>query len=179
MIHFITGSKNKLEEIQAIVPGIEQLEMDLPEIQEIDPHKIIKAKLEAAFAHSGGEFLVEDTSLYMEAMNGLPGPLIKWFLQAIGNEGLVNLGDKLGNNKAVAKTLIGYAKSRDDIHYFEGVVEGSLVTSRVSSGYGWDLIFLPYGHEKTFAEMSQEEKNTISMRGRAAEKLRVFLNLNL
>jgi len=176
MIQFITGSKNKLEEIQAIVPGIEQLEMDLPEIQEIDPHKIIQAKLEVAFAHSSGEFIVEDTSLYMEAMNGLPGPLIKWFLQVMGNEGLVNLADKLGNNKAVAKTLIGYAKSKDDIRYFEGVVEGSLVRPRVQSGYGWDLIFLPEGHENTFAEMSKEDKNDISMRGRAAEKLKEYLS---
>lgn len=78
-IHFITSSANKFKEIQTLVPNLERVEIDLPEIQEIDAQKIIEAKLDAAFEHHAGPFIVEDTSLYLDCMNGLPGPLIKWF----------------------------------------------------------------------------------------------------
>lgn len=176
MIYFITGNKGKFEEVRAILPEVEQLDIDLPEIQGIDPHEIIKAKLQAAFAHHEGEFMVEDVSLSFDCLNGLPGPLIKWFLKTIGNEGLVHLAAKLGDDRATARTMIGYAKSKDDLHFFEGVVEGRIVTARGESGFGWDSIFLPDGHEKTFAEMATEEKNAISMRRIAVNKLKEFLS---
>ena len=175
MLYFITGNKNKFEEIVAILPEVEQLDIDLPEIQEIDPHEIIKAKLLEAFNHTSGEFIVEDTSLYFDCLNGLPGPLIKWFMKSIGNNGLSDLVEKLRNDKAVAKTMIGYAKDKDEIHYFEGVVEGKVVKPRATSGFGWDPIFLPDGHAKTFAEMDKSEKNELSMRRMALNKLKEFL----
>ena len=124
MLYFITGSKNKFAEIKAVLPQVEQLVIDLPEIQEIDAHEIIKAKLTEALKHHDGEFIVEDTSLYFNSLNGLPGPLIKWFTKTIGNDGLANLVDKLGNNKATAKTIIGYADGKEGIHFFEGEVVG-------------------------------------------------------
>jgi non-canonical purine NTP pyrophosphatase (RdgB/HAM1 family) len=175
MIYFITGNKKKFEEVKAIIPDMEQLDIDLPEIQEIDAHEIIKAKLHEAFNHKLGEFIVEDTSLYLECLNGLPGPLIKWFLKTVGNDGLAALAEKLENKKAVAKTIIGYAKSRDEIHFFEGVLNGSVVKSESESQFGWDPIFLPEGSEKVFGDMSQEEKNQISMRAIATNKLKEFL----
>jgi len=176
MLYFITGNKNKFEEVAAILPEVEQLDIDLPEIQEIDPHEIIKAKLQEAFKHTSGEFIVEDTSLYFDCLNGLPGPLIKWFMKTIGNKGLSDIAEKLANGKAQAKTMIGYAKEKDDIHFFEGVVEGKIVQPQVASGFGWDPIFLPDGHTKTFAEMDKTEKNEISMRRMALDKLREFLD---
>ena len=148
MLYFITGNKNKFDEVAAILPEVEQLDIDLPEIQEIDPHEIIKAKLMEAFQHTSGEFIVEDTSLYLDCMNGLPGPLIKWFLKTVGNKGLADIAEKFGNSKAQAKTMIGYATDRDDIHFFEGVVEGKIVQPQAISGFGWDPIFLPDGHTK-------------------------------
>ena len=158
-----------------VVPDLEQMEIDLPEIQEVDPHVIIKAKLNEAMQHHSGEFIVEDTSLYLDAINGLPGPLIKWFMQTIGREGLAHIAEKLGNQKAQAKTLIGYAKNHEEIYFFEGMIEGRIVQPQGESGFGWDPIFLPNGHEQTFAEMGREAKNSMSMRRIAAEKLRDFL----
>ena len=177
MIYFITGNKNKFEEAKAILLSIEQLDIDLPEVQETDAHEIIKAKLQGAFKYSQGEFIVEDTSLYFDCLNGLPGPLIKWFLKTIGNDGLVNLTEKLGNDKAVAKTIVGYAKDSNEVHFFEGSLRGRIVKPRGNIGFGWDPIFLPEGSGKTFAEMSQEEKNAISMRRIALNKLKEFLGL--
>ncbi len=175
MIYFITGNKNKLAEVQTVLPEVEKLEIDLPEIQELDAQKIIEAKLTEALKHKEDEFIVEDTSLHLDCLNGLPGPLIKWFLQTIGNQGLAQLADKLGNDKAEAVTMIGYAKSQNEMQFFEGRVKGKIVNPRGETKFGWDPIFIPDGHDKTFAEMGIEEKNKISMRRMALNKLKEFL----
>lgn len=175
MIYFITGNKNKFEEVKSILLNVEQLDIDLPEIQEIDAHKVIEAKLKEALSHKEGEFIVEDTSLYFDCLNGLPGTFIKWFMKTLGNDGLVDLVTKYENNKATAKTVIGYAKSVDEIYYFEGEIAGNIVAPRAPSNFGWDPIFLPDGHIKTFAEMDVSEKNEISMRRIATQKLKEFL----
>ena len=174
-LYFITGNKNKLEEVKSILPGVEQLDIDLPEIQEIDAKEIIRKKLEEALNHATGEFIVEDTSLYLDCLNGLPGPLIKWFMKTIGNSGLSNLAEKLGNDRARAVTMIGYARSHEEIYFFEGEVLGRIVPARGPDNFGWDPIFLPDGYDTTFAEMGKEEKNKISMRRHATIKLKDFL----
>lgn len=176
--YFITGNKNKLKEVEAVLEGVEQFDIDLPEIQEIDAHEVVKAKLLEALNYKKGNFIIEDTSLYLDCLNGLPGPLIKWFLKTIGNDGLFRLVKKLGNDKAQAKTIIGYAKNRKEIHFFEGVVHGRIVAPKCESSFGWDPIFKPDGSEKTFAEMGSAEKNKISMRRIALNKLKKFLDLS-
>lgn len=174
-LYFITGNKNKFAEAKAIIPEIEQLEIDLSEIQDIDSHKIIKAKLIDALNHKEGSFIVEDVSLSLECLNGLPGPLIKWFLMKIGKEGIAELAEKLGNNNAEAKAIIGYAKSKSGIQFFEGSVKGKIVRPAGESGFGFDPIFKPEGSNKTYAEMPVEEKNKISHRRLALNKLKEFL----
>lgn len=178
MIYFITSSKNKFEEVKSVVPKIEQFEMDLPEIQEVDAKAIIEAKLKEALKHKKGEFIVEDTSLYFDCLNGLPGPLIKWFLKSLGNNGLAKLAERMGDNKAEAKTIIGYADDKGTIHFFEGAIKGRIIKPRGEANFGWDPIFLPDGYDKNFAEMSREEKNKISMRREAANKLKEFLQMH-
>lgn len=175
-LYFLTGNKGKLEELQAILGEVEQLDIDLPEIQEIDPHAIIKAKLEAARAHHKGNFIVEDTSLYLDALNGLPGPLIKWFMKTVGIDGLYTMAAAFGNFGAEAKTLIGYCSEEGEIEFFEGAIRGSIVRPRGECGFGWDPIFQPEGKDKTFGELPREEKNQFSMRKLAAEKLRAHLS---
>jgi inosine triphosphate pyrophosphatase len=174
-LYFITGNKNKFEEAKAILPDLEQMDVDLPEIQEIDPKEIIKAKLEEALKHHKGFFIVEDTSLYINALNGLPGPLIKWFMKTMGNNGLANLAQKLGNPKAQAKTIIGYATDDGNVHFFEGSISGEIVFPQGDTNFGWDPIFKPDGYDVTFAEISKEEKNKISMRKQAIQKLKEFI----
>jgi len=116
-LYFITGNKSKFDEVKSILGNVEQLDIDLPEIQDIDAKNIIRAKLFEALQHREGEFIVEDTSLYLDCLKGLPGPLIKWFLKTIGNEGLANLAEKLANYGAEAKTIIGYAKNHEQIYF--------------------------------------------------------------
>jgi len=177
MIYFITGNKNKFREVKSILPVVQQLDIDLPEIQEINSKEIIRKKLLEALNHTQGEFIVEDTSLYLDCLKGLPGPLIKWFLKTIGNNGLFEIVEKLGNDRAEAKTIIGYTKNHEEIYFFEGTIKGRIVKPRGESTFGWDPIFLPDGYKKTFAEMSRKEKNKISMRRDALNQLSKFLQL--
>lgn len=170
-IYFITGNKNKFEEVKALLPEVEQLDIDLPEIQSLDSKEVIESKIQAALEHHDGSFIVEDVSLTIEGMNGLPGPLIKWFLKSIDREGIVKLTQLFGT-KAFAKATIGYAKDKNNIEFFEGIVEGDIVPMRTNSDFGWDPIFRPKGNDKTYAEMTKEEKNKISHRSIAIEKLK-------
>jgi len=91
-------------------------------------------------------------------------------------EGLADLAEKLGNNMAEAKTVIGYARNREEIFFFEGVIKGKIVPPRGEKRFEWDQIFVPDGQNKTFAEMGMEEKNKISMRRMAVNKLKEFLD---
>ena len=175
MLHFITGNKDKFAEVASELPNIVQLDIDLPEIQAIDPKEVIRAKLREAVQHASGEFMVEDTSLALDCLNGLPGPLIKWFLKALGNQGVFVLAQKYGDYHATATTMIGYAQSHEEVYFFDGSIRGTIVTPRGEMGYGWDDIFQPDGYAKTFAEMSQKEREPIRMRRIAVEKIKQFL----
>jgi len=175
MVYFITGNQNKLKEVQAIISGVEGIEMDLPEIQSLDPQEIITEKLKEAVKEKEGSYFVEDTALYLDCLNGFPGPLIKWFLDRLGNKGIYDLVSNYENHNVVVKAVVGYSNGQD-IHFFVGEVKGSIVAPRGESDFGFDPIFLPDGHDKTFAEMSSEEKNKISHRQQALMKFKEFLD---
>jgi len=175
-IVFITGNKEKLAEAQSIIPGIVNKDIDLPEIQETDAKKVIEAKLMEAFRHHKGEYIVEDVSLCFDCLNGLPGPLIKWFLESMGDRKLFEIAKKLKNTKAEAKTFIGHINKKGEMKFFEGSIEGKIVSPKGPRGFGWDKIFMPNGYNKTFGQMTHEEKNRISMRKKALVKLAKYLN---
>lgn len=173
-LYFITGNKGKFSEVQSYLPEILQLDIELPEIQELDPHLIIQAKLKEALRHHQGELIVEDVSLALDCLNGMPGPLIKWFLKRFGNQGLYDLTVKLGNSKAIASTMIGYSNNGSDPLFFEGSMIGSIVAPQGNQGFGWDPIFQLDGYDKTFAQM-WEGKKLVSMRRIAVLKLKKYL----
>lgn len=151
------------------------MNLDLTEIQELDATKIIRAKLAEAQRSHTGRFIVEDTSLYLDEMNGLPGPLIKWFLQSIGVEGIYQLTLTLRSARATARTSIGYANEHGEVAFFEGIILGKVVAPCGMNGFGWDAIFQPDHSSKTFAEMTLQEKQQFSMRRIAIERLQQYL----
>lgn len=174
-ILFITGNKGKLREVCDIIPSVQGRDIDLTEIQEIDARKVIAAKLaEAQKYHQGSAMMVEDTSLYLDTMHGLPGPLVKWFLKAVGTDGVYKLAETFGS-RATARTLIGYADEDGAVHFFAGEIRGMVVSPRGTGGFGWDSLFQPDGQAKTFAEMTPEEKRHYSMRKIAVHQLCAFL----
>lgn len=178
-LYFVTSNKNKFEEAKEILgdfAALEQFDVDLPEIQDIDSRAVVKAKLEAALECHPGPFVVDDVSVRCEALNGFPGPFIKWFLKSFSLEEIYAMLQKLGNTRTEVSLLIGYARNRDDIHFFEGVVRGKIVAPR-GKYFGWDPIFQPNGSDKTYAEMGREEKNKASHRRLALDKLKEFLRV--
>ncbi len=118
-IFFVTGNKNKLKETQMIWPEIEGLELDLKEIQELEPKKILEEKLEEAKKYKPNtNLMVEDLSLEIDGMNGLPGPLIKWFLKSVGIQGVYEMAKMFGNRKAIARVTLGFTDGKEN-KYFE------------------------------------------------------------
>jgi len=176
-LFYITGNEGKFRETKMIIPEVEQLNIDLPEIQEVDPKKIIELKLLEAKKHANERFIIDDASFYLGATPGLPGPLIKWFMKTIGNQGLFQIASRFDNFEAKAVVIVGYLNEEGVIHYFEGKIDGKIVEPRGTNGFGWDAIFQPNGFEKTFAEMSTEDKNLISHRKIALEKLKKHLEI--
>lgn len=170
--YFATGNKNKLQEVNSILGvSLEQIHIDLDEIQAIEVEDVVKKKAVEAFNQTGKSVLVEDTGLYFEALNGFPGALIKWLLDSLGNEEIINLLSAKENRKAYAKTVFGYFDGKKT-HLFTGKLEGTIPTKiQGDGGFGWDPLFIPEGHTKTLAEMTSEEKNAVSSRKIALEKL--------
>ncbi|MEI8337542.1 MAG: non-canonical purine NTP pyrophosphatase [bacterium] len=177
MINFITSNKNKFDEAKKIVPQLELLSLDLNEIQEMDSKKVIEHKIAEAFKLHPGPFIVEDSGIRFFALNGFPGPLAKWFLKSLGVKKIYDLIHKSGeDDKAEATCVLGYAKSPEDIMYFEGVIWGKIVAPKGSNGFGHDSIFMPEGQEMTFAEMDMEGKNLYSSRSKAFNLLKKYLD---
>ena len=165
-----------MQEARDIVPELVQMDVNLPEIQEIDPQEIIRYKLREALKHcdEGSAVVVEDTSLHMDCLGGLPGPFIKWFLASIGCGGVYELARQNGELAAQARAIVGYSNGKRT-EYFDGVVDGEIVAPRGDKSFGWDPIFKPNDFENTFAEMTIDQKNAISHRRQAFEQLRDFL----
>ena len=178
MLKFITGNKGKFKEVSAVLAPIkiQRLDVDLEEIQGLDSHKIIRHKLQQAFKYQKGNFFVDDTSVYYQALkNKLPGPYMRSFLEVLGPKGLYQTAKKLGSTKAEMKTFIGYAKSKKQVYFFEGSTKGNIVFPKGSGGFGVDQVFKPLGSSKTLAELKITASSKLSPRYKAASQLKKFL----
>ena len=179
-IVFVTGNAKKLEEFIAILgknisQQITSKKIDLPEYQgEIDD--ICRDKCRAAANLMKGPVIIEDTCLCFNALKGLPGPYIKWFLEKLGPEGLHRMLYGFEDNSAEAVCTFGYCSGEDsEVHLIQGRTQGTIVSPRGSRDFGWDPCFQPLDYDKTYAELPKEEKNKISHRSRAIEKLKDYL----
>ncbi len=176
-LKFVTGNPDKVREASQILGvSLQQAEVDgLYEVQTNDLEELVRHKAELAHARLGCPVLVEDSGLIFTAWNGLPGALVKWFESSVGCEGLLKMLEPFDNREVFA---LCYAAVHDgnQIHIAKGEVRGRVADSlRGEGGFGWDVLFIPEGHERTYAEMSAEEKNGISHRKRAFQKLKNIL----
>lgn len=172
---FITGNKAKAEQLAYhLHTPVNHHKLDLDEIQSLDLEEVVREKAERAFAILKTPVLVEDTSLTFPALGRLPGPLIKWFLKELDNEGLARLLD--GKDRtAIAEVMFGLHDGTA-CHLFSGSMQGRIAeTPRGEHGFGWDPVFIPEGHDKTWGEMTLEEQKETSMRRIALTKLQTFL----
>lgn len=132
------------------------------------------------FDRYGLDCFGDDSGLEIDALNGEPGVYSARYAGTHGDHG-ANMDKVLKklegqhNRRARFRTVISLMWKGEE-HFFEGTVEGSIRTERSGSkGFGYDPIFQPNGYNITFAEMSMDEKNRISHRGRAVEQMVDFL----
>ena len=176
-LFMVTGNENKLREARQIL-GIEMRQaevVDLHEIQTIDVEMAAEKKAEEAYMVIKKPLIVEDSGLIFKSWNGMPGALVKWFEESVGNEGLLKMLENFEDRSAVAQCFIGFHNGKE-VKIAKGEVSGRIADRiRGDNGFGWDQIFIPDGSDLSYAEMTPEEKNTISHRRKAFENLKVIL----
>ena len=186
---FATNNAHKLDEIRAILGDkVEVLslkdihcEADIPETADtLEGNAALKA--EYIYKNYGLDCFADDTGLEVEALGGAPGVYSARYAGGEGHDSEANMKKLLAelegksNRKAQFRTAICLIEGGTK-HLFEGVVKGEIIEKkRGCSGFGYDPVFVPEGYTETFAEMGSEEKNKISHRARATQKLCDYLN---
>lgn len=174
----VSSNPNKGIEAERIlgVPLL-RVSLSLPEIQAPDVEEITRYKLEVARSKDYSKLIVEDVSLGFDELGNFPGPYVRWLLEAAGGKGLAAIAYALNNRAARAQCCVGYWDG-SSVRTFMGETEGEiLVKPRGNQNFGWDAWFQPAGSAKTFAEMTAEEKDAISHRGRAYRRLAEHLKI--
>jgi XTP/dITP diphosphohydrolase len=187
-IYFITSNNNKFNEIKNLFQKenlnylLLQNTIKTTEIQAISLDEIALFKLNSVRGEITNSYFIEDAGFFVDVpLNGFPGVYSNYVLNTIGNKGILDLLKEYTNTKAYFKTVIAlYFQPLDEIFTFEGVVEGKVAKKvRGRGGFGFDPIFIPLEiPHKTFAELTVEEKNKVSHRGKAWKKLVGFLKDN-
>ena len=173
----VTGNPGKAREFESIFSGyglsfrIEPIKT--PEIQAVDLRVIAEQSAIYAYDILREPVLVEDAGLFIDALNGFPGPFSSYVYRTIGIRGILKLMENVEDRRARFLSVIAfYTPMIGGVKIFTGEVEGYIAREPCgSSGFGFDPIFIPAeGDGKTFAEQSVEEKNKLSHRARAARK---------
>jgi non-canonical purine NTP pyrophosphatase (RdgB/HAM1 family) len=157
---FISGNQNKIDYLaKTLGVTLEHQKINLDEIQSADPKVVIAHKVKQAYDIIQKPVLVEDTSLSFNALSALPGPFVKFFVDAEdGLENMCRMLDGFTDRSAYGSVIYGYFDGTQ-IRYFEGRLNGTIARHpRGSGGYGWDQIFEPEGYGgRTRAELTPEE----------------------
>jgi len=180
---FVTSNAGKAREASAFLGrAVAARDVDLPEIQSLDFREVARAKAIVAARALGVPVLVEDSGIAVTDWGGFPGPLTKWITAGgLGQEGLAKMLDGFSDRSAEAVSVLAVARPGDpeaDVIVAEGRVAGSIALHpRGANGFGWDVLFIPEGETRTFAEMTAAEKNARSHRERAFAALRERLGV--
>ncbi len=179
---FVTSNRGKVREAERYFSPlgvrIIQKKVEYPEIQADSLEEVarfgirwLKDKLEAPF-------FLDDSGLFIDALGGFPGVYSAYVYRTLGNDGILKLLEGVENRKAHFQSVVAYYDG--ELHIFTGKTAGRITREkRGTGGFGFDPIFQPEGFSKTFAEMTTEEKNRISHRGRAFKAFSEWLKENL
>jgi XTP/dITP diphosphohydrolase len=187
---FASNNPHKVKEIKSILGnsftllslGDVNILEDIPEYEPlIEGNALSKARY--VYNLTGLNVFADDTGLEIEALNGLPGVNSARFAgenkdSSANIKKILKMLGKDENRNAQFRTVIALIFEKKE-YLFEGIVTGKIICEkRGVEGFGYDPVFIPAGKTKTFAEMELAEKNTVSHRARAFEKLREFLHLH-
>ena len=186
-IVFATNNAHKIAEVKAVLgEGYELVTLkevgiteDIPETgATLDENASLKARY--VYNRTGLDCFADDTGLEVEALNGAPGVHSARYATdghdfKANNRKLLHELQGADNRHARFRTVISLIRGGVEQHV-EGIVEGTIAREESGAeGFGYDPLFIPTGHDRSFAEMSVEEKNAISHRGRAVAKLAAIL----
>ena len=178
-IVFVTGNEHKRREVREILGvELEGADLNIPEIQGVDPAEVAAAKALAAREALGcpeAYVLAEDSGIMVGAWNGFPGALTKWLMGSVGNEGLLKMLSGFEDRSALAVCVAAVAAPDGRVKTFRGEVRGEIASGvRGEGGFGYDPVFVPEWSGLTYAELG-EEKNRDSHRARAFRAVRGWL----
>ena len=187
-ILFATNNAHKLSEVSEVLgDGVRLLTPRdcgvTEEIPETQPTLEGNALQKARYLHerTGLDCFADDTGLEVAALGGAPGVRSARYATdghdfAANNRLLLKNLEGTTDRRARFRTVIALILNGEE-HLFEGIVEGRIIDAdRGAEGFGYDPLFIPDGGDKTFAEMSAEEKNAVSHRGRAVRRLAAYLH---
>jgi XTP/dITP diphosphohydrolase len=178
-IYFATSNKNKFNEASRILEkyGYELVLFSF-EKKELQSTELVEIALQSAliaYTYVNAPVVVEDSGLFIKALNGFPGPFSSYVYKTIGVRGVLKLMEGVTDRSAYFEAAVAIVMPPFE-RVFKGSVYGRIADSpRGTGGFGFDPIFIPENEDKTFAEMSVEEKNKYSHRARAFEKLGIWL----
>lgn len=167
---------DKLREAEAILGmKLNHVDLDLDEIQHADAKKIAEHKVLQAWEHVTQPVMVWDQSIYISCLNGFPGPLIKWFWEQVGLEKICSIVHLFDDHAITTETILTYFDG-ETVHYFVSAINGTVPSEpRGTLGWGWDPIFIPNGHERTYGEMNSDEVLELRSHRAALKQLRDYL----
>ncbi|UVS70470.1 XTP/dITP diphosphatase [Nitrososphaera viennensis] len=173
-ITFASTNQNKFHEVESILAakGIRAgfARLELVEIQSDSLEEIAKEKARSAYAKVKKPVIVEDDGLYVDALAGFPGQYSSYVFKTIGNAGILKLLEGKKDRSASFRSLVAFFDGGNDIHLFEGKVQGRISEKIAQGGWGYDPIFVPEGAgATTFAELASS-KNDYSHRKMALDK---------
>lgn len=173
LVFFVTNNMHKFDEVRRVLAeyglATVMLKIKTFEVQDDDVENIAKMSALSAFREVNLPVIVEDAGLFIEALNGFPGPYSSYAYRTIGVNGILKLMNGVDNRKAQFKSVVAFCNSINSVKCFHGVSNGRISEKpRGSGGFGFDPIFEPEEKPgRTFAEMSIEEKNMFSHRAKA------------
>jgi XTP/dITP diphosphohydrolase len=171
-VWFLTENDNKYREASSILApsGLRIQRLDRPkiELQDPRPENIARFALISALKDHRKPILVEDSGLFIEALDGFPGPYSSFVFDTIGLEGVLDVLRRYRIRKAYFQSTVAFGSPSVKPRLFTGKVRGS-ISNRIigKTGFGYDPIFIPEGSTRTFGQTSQSFKNTKSHRARA------------
>lgn len=176
---FITGNQNKVNYMTEVIGiDLKHENIDLAEIQSANPEVVILHKVEQAYKILQRPVLVEDTCLSFNVLDGLPGPFVKFFVEAEnGLENMCRMLDGFNDRTAYGSVIYAYYDGKE-AKYFKGRLDGEIATEpRGTGGYGWDKIFQPEGYGgRTRAELDSDEDKATYSKLRDIQGLKTFLS---
>ncbi len=175
-LKFVTTNKHKFAEVRKILPvEIEFSPLNPPEVQADSLEEVVDFELDYLTERGYDNFFLEDSGLFIDSLKGFPGVYSSFVYKTIGCEGILKIMEDIATRSARFECCIG-AVIRGKRYKIKGICAGKITSEMMGEGgFGFDPIFVPEGYDRTFAEMTTEEKNEISHRGRAFKKFRDLL----